>query len=82
MAGSQGNLTESIAMLKQAFERNRDIAGLAMNLARVECMTGNVSEVRDTLRSAMIYNSTAKDLHQMMDHSSECRASGGKAAVQ
>ena len=82
LLAKQGNLTESIAMLKQAFERNRDVAGLAMNLARVECMTGNVSEVRDTLQSALIYNSTAKDLLQMMDHSAECRASGGKAVVQ
>ena len=82
LLAKQGNFTESIAMLRQAFERNRDIAGLAMNLARVECMTGNVSAVRDTIRSALIYNSTAKDLRQMMDHSSECRASGGKAAVQ
>ena len=82
LLAKQGNLTGSVAMLRKAFERNRDIAGLATNLARVECMTGNVSEFRDTLRSALIYNSTAKDLRQMMDHSGECRISGGKAAGQ
>ena len=82
LLAKQGNLTGSVAMLRKAFDRNRDIAGLATNLARVECMTGNVSEFRDTLRSALIYNSTAKDLRQMMDHSGECRISGGKATGQ
>jgi tetratricopeptide (TPR) repeat protein len=72
LLAKQGKLTEAAGMLRKAFDRNRDVAGLAMNLARVECMTGDAAGVRATLQSAMIYNPDVPEMRHLMDRASAC----------
>lgn len=68
----QGKLTDAADTLRSAFDRNRDIAGLAMNLARVECMLGDASAVRQVLDSAMTYNPDVPQMRQLLDRSGTC----------
>ena len=55
LEAKQGRLKSSVAMLQLAFEANKDVIGLAMNLARVQCMDGDAEGARSTLDSALIY---------------------------
>jgi predicted CXXCH cytochrome family protein len=77
----EGKLTESVRMLQDAFSRNLDVAGLAMNLARVQCMTGNVSGVQNTLRSSLTYNPGVVEMLKLLNTAESCRSSakGGTA---
>ena len=56
LLGKEGHLSQSEEMLRRAFSRNQDSVGLALDLARVQCMLGNASAVQRTLRTALIYN--------------------------
>lgn len=68
----QGKLTESVDLLKTAFDRNEDIPGLAMNLARVLCMSGDGNAARDTLARALTYAPTAVELEKLRSQLTQC----------
>ncbi|HEX3661687.1 MAG TPA: multiheme c-type cytochrome [Acidobacteriaceae bacterium] len=80
LLAKQSRFADSIAMLRQAFDRNRDVAGLAMNLARVQCMTGDRAGVRSTLQSALIFNPGIAAMRQLLARASSCSASGPQEA--
>lgn len=77
-----GNLTESAQILTKAFANNNDIAGLAMNLARVECAEGDAQAAQGTLQSALAYSPDLDDLQrlrdQIHDHPADCSTSAKK----
>jgi predicted CXXCH cytochrome family protein len=63
----QGNLAESAQILGQAFDNNNDIAGLAMNLARVECAQGDARAAQNTLEAALVYSPGLDELRHLHD---------------
>jgi len=68
----QGKLAPAIAMLKGAFARNQDVPGLAMNLARLQCMAHDGNAARDTLKTALVYAPGLSDLKGLLDQVSSC----------
>ena len=75
LLAKQGKLKEAIPLLQSAFERNKDVPGLAMNLARVQCMSGDGSAARDTLNTALIYSPNLPDIQRLLMQMTNCRAS-------
>lgn len=82
LMAKEGNLSASLQLLRSAFNRNQDVAGLAMNLARVQCATGDTAGVRNTLRTALIYNPGVEELQQFLQSADACRARRGNGTVQ
>jgi predicted CXXCH cytochrome family protein len=82
LRAKQGKLQASIALLQPAFDANKDIAGLAMNLARVQCMAGDAAAARATLTTALVYAPGLQDLRRMRDQISDCNASQRQGAAQ
>ena len=82
LEAKQANLETSLTLLRSAFEVNQDVAGLAMNLARVQCTAGDAVGARATIDEALAYGPGLRDLQRMREHLSECRASGHAGAVQ
>jgi hypothetical protein len=74
----QGDLSNATGLLHQAWERNRDLGGLAMNLARVQCFAGDASGEAQTLRSALHYNPGVTRIQQQLDAAQTCAASAGQ----
>jgi Flp pilus assembly protein TadD len=72
LEAKQGKLQASIALLRSAFDANKDIAGLAMNLARVQCMAGDAAGARATLESAFVYGPGLQDLRSMHSQMEDC----------
>jgi Flp pilus assembly protein TadD len=68
----EGKLQASLALLQPAFDANKDIAGLAMNLARVQCMAGDATAARATLETAMVYAPGLLSLRRMRDQMFDC----------
>ena len=60
-------------VLRSAFDRNPDLAALAMNLARVECMTGDGVAAREMLDTTLIYNPGVEDIKRMRADLGECK---------
>jgi Flp pilus assembly protein TadD len=77
----EGKLQASIALLQPAFDANKDIAGLAMNLARVQCMAGDAAGARATLETALVYAPGLQDLRRMRDQMSTCGAPSSQRVV-
>jgi predicted CXXCH cytochrome family protein len=73
LEAKQGRLRSSVALLQSAFEANKDVAGLAMNLARVQCMDGDAAGARATLDTALLYGPGVEELRRMRTQVSECR---------
>ncbi len=82
LEAKQGNLGASLTLLRAAFDRNQDIAGLAMNLARVQCIAGDAAGARATLDEALAYGPGLQDLQHMREQLSECKSGGHVGAVQ
>jgi predicted CXXCH cytochrome family protein len=78
LLAKQGKLDDAIQLLGLAFDRNRDIPGLAMNLARVECMAGNGRTARSTLEGALIYSPNLEDLQRLLEQMTGCTQPGSK----
>jgi predicted CXXCH cytochrome family protein len=78
----QGNLPSAISLLQSAFDANKDVAGLAMNLARVQCMAGDATGARATVEAALIYASGLEDLLRMRDQMPDCSAPKSQGAAQ
>jgi predicted CXXCH cytochrome family protein len=72
LRAKQGRMKESIALLAPAFEANKDVTGLAMNLARVQCMAGDGAGARATVETALIYAPGMHKLRELRDETSEC----------
>jgi Flp pilus assembly protein TadD len=70
----QGNLSSAISLLQSAFDANKDVAGLAMNLARVQCMAGDATGARATVDAALVYAPGLEDLLRMRDQMTDCSA--------
>lgn len=68
----QGKLAESVDILKSAFDRNEDIPGLAMNLARVQCMAGDGQAAQATLARALTFAPTAVELEKLRAQITQC----------
>jgi predicted CXXCH cytochrome family protein len=79
LEAKQGRLKSSVAMLQSAFEANKDVTGLAMNLARVQCMDGDAAGARATLDAALVYGPGVEGLRRMRNQMSDC--TGSKAAA-
>jgi Flp pilus assembly protein TadD len=78
LLAKQGKLTDSIPMLRKAFEHNQDIPGLAMNLARVECMAGDGAAARSTLETALIYSPNLEDVQRLLTQMTGCGRTDGR----
>lgn len=82
LAAKRGNLSESAQLLTKAFDHNNDIAGLAANLARVECADGDAQSAEQTLQTALTYSPDLDDLrrlrNQIKDRPADCSASAKK----
>jgi tetratricopeptide (TPR) repeat protein len=78
LLAKQGKLDASIALLRQAFARNQDIPGLAMNLARVQCMAGDGAAARSTLSAALVYCPNLADMRRLLAKMDNCSAVGAK----
>jgi predicted CXXCH cytochrome family protein len=81
LEAKQGRLKSSVAMLQSAFEANKDVIGLAMNLARVQCMDGDAEGARSTLDAALIYAPGVEELRRMRNQMSDCKSSGGNVGA-
>jgi Flp pilus assembly protein TadD len=76
LLAKEGKVKEGEALLRKAFDRNQDLPGLAMNLARVQCMQGEGESARSTLAIALIYSPNLQDLQRLVTQLGECRAPG------
>jgi hypothetical protein len=78
LLAKEGKLKEGEALLSRAFELNQDIPGLAINLARVQCMIGDGSGARATLTTALIYCPNVEDVRRLLTQMDNCGAVGAK----
>jgi Flp pilus assembly protein TadD len=78
LLAKEGKLKEGEALLNQAFDHNQDIPGLAMNLARVQCMSGDGRGARATLATALIYCPNVEDMRRLLTQMDNCGAAGAK----
>lgn len=82
LLAKRGNLTESAQLLAKAFDHNNDIAGLAANLAHIECAGGDAQAAEQTLQTALTYNPDLDDLRRLRDqikvHPADCSAPANK----
>ncbi len=76
LVARHGNLPEATKLLQTAFNRNADVSGLAMNLARVECAAGDAKAARATLESTLTFNPDLESVRRLMQGLGDC----GKAA--
>jgi Tetratricopeptide repeat/Cytochrome c554 and c-prime len=76
LLAKEGELKEAEALLRRAFDRNQDLPGLAMNLARVQCIEGDGWAARDTLTTALTYCPNLKDLQRLITQMGKCSAAG------
>ncbi len=78
LLAKEGHLGESEILLQQAFDRNQDISGLAMNLARVQCITGHAAAARNTLSTALIYCPNLTDMRRLLTQLDNCSDGSAK----
>jgi hypothetical protein len=72
LLAKSGNLQAAISLWGPAFERNQDVAGLAKNLAQVECIAGDPAAARTTLEKTLRYNPGLRDVRQMLLRLPDC----------
>ena len=80
LLAKEGKLTQSIAVLQKAFERNQDIPGLSMNLARVQCMSGDGVAARATLNTALAYSRHLEDMQRLLAETSHCASKAANSS--
>lgn len=82
LLAKRGNLTQSAQLLNRAFANNNDIAGLATNLAHVECAEGDPQAAQDTLQIALVYSPGLAEMRRLRDQIksrlADCSASAKK----
>ncbi len=74
LLAKEGKLQQAEALLQSAFNRNHDLPGLAKNLARVQCMSGDARAARATLNAALEYGPGLDDVKQLLSELGDCRA--------
>jgi len=72
LLAKSGDLQAAISLWRPAFERNKDVAGLAKNLAQVECIAGDPAAARTTLQKTLQYNPGLRDIRQMLSRLPDC----------
>jgi predicted CXXCH cytochrome family protein len=72
LLAKSGDLQGAISLWRPAFERNQDVAGLAKNLAQVECIAGDTAAARTTLQKTLQYNPGLRDVRQMLTRLPAC----------
>jgi hypothetical protein len=72
LLAKSGDLQGAISLWRPAFERNEDVAGLAKNLAQVECIAGDVAAARATLQKTLQYSPGLRDVRQMLTRLPAC----------
>jgi predicted CXXCH cytochrome family protein len=77
LLAKQGKTPEAVQLLRRAFDRNQDLPGLALNLARTECLAGDSASARKTLEEALVFSPRLEDLEHLLDQMKDCRASSG-----
>ncbi len=77
----KGDLKAAIQMLQTAFNRNQDLPGLAMNLARVQCIAGDSAAAQSTLKTALIYTNNYQPLQQLQVQLTHCSAATGNGGA-
>lgn len=78
LLAKQGKLTQSIGILRKAFDKNQDIPSLSMNLARVQCAAGDGAAARSTLNTALTYSGNLEDMRQLLSEMNDCGAADAK----
>ena len=76
LLAKQGKPKDAIPFLKSAFDRNLDIPAFAMNLARVECITGDAPAAETTLTEALVYSPDLEDIQRLQTQMKSCDADG------
>jgi hypothetical protein len=74
LLAKSGDLQGAISLWRPAFERNEDVAGLAKNLAQVECIAGDSAAARATLEKTLKYSPGLVDVRQMLTRLPACTA--------
>jgi len=74
LLAKSGDLQGAISLWRPAFERNEDVAGLAKNLAQVECIAGDTAAARATLEKTLQYSPGLRDVRQMLTRLPDCAA--------
>jgi tetratricopeptide (TPR) repeat protein len=72
LLAKSGDLQGAISLWRPAFERNEDVAGLAKNLAQVECIAGDTAAARATLQKTLQYSPGLRDVRQMLTRLPDC----------
>jgi Flp pilus assembly protein TadD len=72
LLAKSGDLRAAILLWRPAFERNEDVAGLAKNLAEVECIAGDTAAARATLQKTLQYGPGLRDVRQMLTRLPAC----------
>lgn len=78
LLAQQGRLKEAISTLQPAFDRNPDISGLAMNLARVECAAGDSAAAQHALEITLVYNPDLQNVRRLLTQMSNCNGNDSK----
>jgi predicted CXXCH cytochrome family protein len=74
LLAKEGKLNDSASLLEKAFDKNQDIPGLSMNLARVQCAAGERAAAQSTLNTALNYCRNLEDMRRLLTQMSECDA--------
>jgi predicted CXXCH cytochrome family protein len=72
LLGKSGDVQGAISLWQPAFERNEDEAGLAKNLALVQCTAGNTAAARATLEKTLQYSPGLREVVQMLARLTDC----------
>jgi len=78
LLAKEGKLQDAIPLLRTAFDHNPDVSGLAMNLARVQCMAGDGPAAHSTLSKALIYCPNYDDMRRLLAQTSACGSAGSE----
>jgi hypothetical protein len=78
LLAKEGKLTESLTLLQRAFSRNQDLSGLAMNLARVQCIAGEGVSARGTLQATLKFGSNLENVRKLLNGLNDCNVPRAK----
>ena len=72
LLAKQGKVSDAIAMLQPAFDRNPNLSGLAMNLAKIQCASADTNAAITTLRTTLLYNPGQQNVEKLESQMSNC----------
>jgi Flp pilus assembly protein TadD len=62
----RGNYDAAIQLLKSVFERSPGRSAVGMNLAQVQCTSGNINEARSTVSRVLEFNPDLSQAKKLM----------------